>query len=291
MIGRSSFSFAQEPGWRQPPRPRPALPPRPSARLQQTPQPGLPRPPTPNPSTRKVIATALHVIVHCVTAPPSLAYLLPAPDGSGSGPPTRQRSAAAAAPTPTPAGGPPFDTPSGRPGGGSVAPKAGAAGAAGAAGGGPAGGEAGPAAGAAAAAPSPSSAPAPALSPRRPDASEPAPPSLELGPAAVGGAAAPTLGDALEAGYAAARQAVRAANGIRVLLSLLQSRQHFAAAAADRTRALTVAALLGLARDAHIRHILNRLQVGVGRCGGRRCVRGCLGGLVAEALLGPMLVQ
>lgn len=32
----------------------------------------------------QVIATALHVIVNCVTAPPSLAYLLP-PPGSAAG--------------------------------------------------------------------------------------------------------------------------------------------------------------------------------------------------------------
>eukprot|EP00198_Chlamydomonas_reinhardtii_P007817 XP_001697154.1 predicted protein [Chlamydomonas reinhardtii] len=42
------------------------------------------------------------------------------------------------------------------------------------------------------------------------------PPPLDLGPAA------PTLGSALEAGYVAARQAVRAANGIRSLMQLLQ---------------------------------------------------------------------
>lgn len=209
----------------------------------------------------QVIATALHVIVNCVTAPPSLAYLLPPPDGTGPSGAARQRAAAAAAP---PA---PQDTP--------------AAGAAPAAAPAPAQQAAGAprpgarcdgttAAACASAAPPSTGKPAaeesrssvPAISPRRPDASEPAPPSLELGPSAVGGAAAPpTLGDALEAGYAAARQAVRGANGIRVLLSLLQSRQHFAAAAADRTRALTVGALLGLARDAPIRHILNRLQV------------------------------
>lgn len=34
----------------------------------------------------QVIATALHVIVNCVTAPPSLAYLLP-PPGSAAGEP------------------------------------------------------------------------------------------------------------------------------------------------------------------------------------------------------------
>jgi len=49
-----------------------------------------------------------------------------------------------------------------------------------------------------------------------------APPALELGPSAVSGGRPPSLGDALEAGYAAARQAVRSSNGIRVLLMLLQ---------------------------------------------------------------------
>lgn len=49
-----------------------------------------------------------------------------------------------------------------------------------------------------------------------------APPALELGPSAVSAGRPPSLGDALEAGYAAARQAVRSSNGIRVLLMLLQ---------------------------------------------------------------------
>jgi hypothetical protein len=204
-----------------------------------------------------VIATALHVIVNCVTATPSLAYLLPPPDGPGHGAGARQRASAPPQPQPAPAAAAPDAAPaSGGPqpagavrGGGGGAARADPADAANS-------GKAAPDAAAA----TPLSG-APSISPRRPDASEPAPPSLELGPSAVGGAAAPpTLGDALESGYAAARQAVRAANGIRVLLSLLQSRQHFAAAAADRARALTVAALLGLARDAPIRHILNRLQ-------------------------------
>jgi hypothetical protein len=51
-----------------------------------------------------------------------------------------------------------------------------------------------------------------------------APPALELGPSAVSSGRGPSLGDALEAGYAAARQAVRSSNGIRVLLMLLQVR-------------------------------------------------------------------
>jgi hypothetical protein len=226
----------------------------------------------------EVIATALHVIVNCVTAPPSLAYLLPAPDGTGSGPPARQRSSVAAAAPHAAAGGGggsglPPDTPGGGGGGRGGGGGGGVSGAA------PKPGHADGGGGAGADAPAPPSH-VPALSPCRPDASEPAPPSLELGPSAVGGGAPPTLGDALEAGYAAARQAVRAANGIRVLLSLLQSRQHFAAAAADRTRALTVAALLGLARDAPIRHILNRLQVG----GLRRVSRPVNG-----ARVGPLL--
>jgi len=40
-----------------------------------------------------------------------------------------------------------------------------------------------------------------------------------------------------------------------------QSRQHLAPAAADRVRALACMAVLGLARDASIRHILTKLQV------------------------------
>ncbi|KAF6254729.1 hypothetical protein COO60DRAFT_1642091 [Scenedesmus sp. NREL 46B-D3] len=90
-----------------------------------------------------------------------------------------------------------------------------------------------------------------------------APPALELGPSAVQASRGwPSLGEALEASYAAARQAVRASNGIRVLLMLLQSRQHLAPAAADRVRALSCSAVLGLARDSSIRHILTKLQVG-----------------------------
>eukprot|EP00775_Hariotina_reticulata_P010780 gene10779-10936_t len=88
-----------------------------------------------------------------------------------------------------------------------------------------------------------------------------APPALELGPSAVAHPGRPSLGDALEAGYAAARQAVRSSNGIRVLLMLLQTQQHLAPAAADRVRALACSAVLGLARDSSIRHILTKLQV------------------------------
>jgi hypothetical protein len=43
--------------------------------------------------------------------------------------------------------------------------------------------------------------------------------------------------------------------------SVLQSRQHLAPAAADRVRALSCSAVLGLARDSSIRHILTKLQV------------------------------
>lgn len=82
----------------------------------------------------------------------------------------------------------------------------------------------------------------------------------------MAGSGWPSLGDALEAGYAAARQSVRASNGIRVFLMLLQSRQHLAPASADRVRALACSALLGLARDGSIRHILTKLQV----CGSSR---------------------
>jgi hypothetical protein len=45
------------------------------------------------------------------------------------------------------------------------------------------------------------------------------------------------------------------------LCVLLQSRQHLAPAAADRVRALACMAVLGLARDSSIRHILTKLQV------------------------------
>lgn len=46
-----------------------------------------------------------------------------------------------------------------------------------------------------------------------------------------------------------------------LLWDCLQSRQHLAPAAADRIRALACNAVLGLARDSSIRHILTKLQV------------------------------
>ena len=96
------------------------------------------------------------------------------------------------------------------------------------------------------------------------------PPPLDLGPAA------PTLGSALEAGYVAARQAVRAANGIRSLMQLLQPKHAVGpaalpAAALERIRCLACRCLVGLAGDPAIRQILTRLQVcaceGGWRCG------------------------
>lgn len=67
-----------------------------------------------------------------------------------------------------------------------------------------------------------------------------------------------------------ARQALRQANGIRCLMQLLHPRHGqgpaaLAAAALDRIRALACRALVGMAADPAIRHILTRLQVG--RCG------------------------
>ncbi|KAG2449728.1 hypothetical protein HYH02_005255 [Chlamydomonas schloesseri] len=86
------------------------------------------------------------------------------------------------------------------------------------------------------------------------------PPPLDLGPAA------PSLGSALEAGYVAARQAVRAANGIRSLMQLLQPRHGVGpaalpAAALERIRSLACRCLVGLAGDPAIRQILTRLQL------------------------------
>ncbi|XP_047966187.1 DDB1- and CUL4-associated factor homolog 1-like [Salvia hispanica] len=66
----------------------------------------------------------------------------------------------------------------------------------------------------------------------------------------------------LEQGYRQAREAVRANNGIKVLLQLLQPRMVTSPAALDCLRALTCRVLLGLARDDTIAHILTKLQVG-----------------------------
>ncbi|CAB4297178.1 unnamed protein product [Prunus armeniaca] len=81
---------------------------------------------------------------------------------------------------------------------------------------------------------------------------------ISLGPAA-GGAG---LAAQLEQGYRQAREAVRANNGIKVLLHLLQPRIYSPPAALDCLRALACRVLLGLARDDTIAHILTKLQVG-----------------------------
>lgn len=62
-------------------------------------------------------------------------------------------------------------------------------------------------------------------------------------------------------GYAAARQAVRRACGIRMLLGLLHARSSMPAGQVDRLRALATRCLLGLAHDPQLRHILAKLQV------------------------------
>lgn len=65
----------------------------------------------------------------------------------------------------------------------------------------------------------------------------------------------------LEQGYHQAREAVRANNGIKILLHLLNPRMITPAAALDCIRALACRVLLGLARDESIAHILTNLQV------------------------------
>ncbi|KZV31707.1 hypothetical protein F511_00511 [Dorcoceras hygrometricum] len=76
------------------------------------------------------------------------------------------------------------------------------------------------------------------------------------------GAGCAGLAAQLEQGYRQARDAVRANNGIKVLLQLLQPRMVTSPAALDCLRALTCRVLLGLARDDTIAHILTKLQVG-----------------------------
>ncbi|KAL4573779.1 hypothetical protein LXL04_020596 [Taraxacum kok-saghyz] len=66
----------------------------------------------------------------------------------------------------------------------------------------------------------------------------------------------------MEQGYCQAREAVRAHNGIKVLLQLLQPRIITPSTALDCVRALACRVLLGLARDETIAHILTKLQVG-----------------------------
>ncbi|KAK9811850.1 hypothetical protein WJX72_011159 [[Myrmecia] bisecta] len=81
-------------------------------------------------------------------------------------------------------------------------------------------------------------------------------------PAAEHAGTAATVGQHIEGSYQFARAALRANNGIRVLLGLLQSRSSMPASHVDKLRALTLRTLLGLARDPSIRHILAKLQVG-----------------------------
>ncbi|KAI4316244.1 hypothetical protein L6164_024242 [Bauhinia variegata] len=76
------------------------------------------------------------------------------------------------------------------------------------------------------------------------------------------GAGCAGLAAQLEQGYRQARDAVRANNGIKVLLHLLQPRIYSPPAALDCLRALACRVLLGLARDDTIAHILTKLQVG-----------------------------
>ncbi|XP_024020803.1 DDB1- and CUL4-associated factor homolog 1 [Morus notabilis] len=76
------------------------------------------------------------------------------------------------------------------------------------------------------------------------------------------GAGCAGLATQLEQGYRQAREAVRANNGIKVLLHLLQPRIYSPPAALDCLRALACRVLLGLARDHTIAHILTKLQVG-----------------------------
>lgn len=79
-----------------------------------------------------------------------------------------------------------------------------------------------------------------------------------LGP----GAGCAGLAAQLEQGYRQAREAVRANNGIKVLLHLLHPRMITPPQALDSIRALACRVLLGLARDETIAHILTKLQVG-----------------------------
>ncbi|PHU29032.1 DDB1- and CUL4-associated factor -like protein 1 [Capsicum chinense] len=81
---------------------------------------------------------------------------------------------------------------------------------------------------------------------------------ISLGP----GAGCAGLAAQLEQCYRQAREAVRANNGIKVLLQLLQPRIVTPPAAIDCLRALACRVLLGLARDDTIAHILTKLQVG-----------------------------
>ncbi|CAN6482841.1 unnamed protein product [Victoria cruziana] len=66
----------------------------------------------------------------------------------------------------------------------------------------------------------------------------------------------------MEQGYRQAWEAVRANNGIKVLLHLLHPRILIPPASLDCIRSLACRVLLGLARDDSIAHILTKLQVG-----------------------------
>lgn len=63
------------------------------------------------------------------------------------------------------------------------------------------------------------------------------------------------------AGYALARERVRKASGMRVLLALLHARSSMTAQASHTLRTLAVKCLVGLAHDSALRHILSKLQV------------------------------
>ncbi|KAK3034786.1 hypothetical protein RJ639_034386 [Escallonia herrerae] len=76
------------------------------------------------------------------------------------------------------------------------------------------------------------------------------------------GAGLAGLAAQVEQAYRQAREAVRANNGIKVLLQFLQPRIVTPPAALDCLRALACRVLLGLARDDTIAHILTKLQVG-----------------------------
>ena len=65
----------------------------------------------------------------------------------------------------------------------------------------------------------------------------------------------------LRAGYAVARERVRKASGMRVLLALLHARASMTAQASHALRTLAVKCLVGLAHDPALRHILSKLQV------------------------------
>ncbi|KAH7439850.1 hypothetical protein KP509_04G079100 [Ceratopteris richardii] len=81
---------------------------------------------------------------------------------------------------------------------------------------------------------------------------------ISLGPVAGG----PGIAAHIEQGYRQARDAVRANNGIKVLLHLLYPRPILPPTSLVCIRALACRVLLGLARDDAIAHILTKLQVG-----------------------------